>query len=528
MKKVSNPTGKGGFGERPQDINRAGAPKRGQNWADSVKRITDMTRKELIEYLGASSKLGKLMNELPNNIPLKDALIVTSIIAYGRDPNPRMLSVLMDKEDSNGNDNRGGNKDNQLLSIPADLIAPDFLASHRAIKSGKYTEYVEDGGRGSTKSSFISLELVVLLINNPTWHALATRQVKDTLRDSVYSQLLWAINELGIAEKWKCTTSPLEMEYLPTGQKIYFRGADDPAKIKSLKPPFGHIALLWFEELDSFRGAEVVRSIEQSAIRGGDAAYIFKSFNPPRTAQNWANKYVKVPNEKRWHHTSNYLNVPVEWLGKAFIEQAEFLKSVNPEAYEHEYMGVANFAGGMVFHNIEQRSITDDEIAQFDRVGQGIDWGWYPDPFAWTRSHYDPARLTLYIFDEYRSNRQSNRETYAYLYDDADGKHAPKDELLIADSAEPKSIGDYKAYGANIRGAEKGPDSRKYSYKWLQSLLKIVIDPVRCPNTATEFQDCEYEQDKDGNYISEYPETNDHFIDSVRYRTNKIWMKRGE
>jgi PBSX family phage terminase large subunit len=420
--------------------------------------------------------------------------------------------------------------DGKMLAVPADLIAPDFFASHRAIHSGKYTEFVEDGGRGSTKSSFISVEIVELLVNHPTWHALATRQVKDTLRDSVYSQFLWAINELGISDKWKCTTSPLEMEYLPTGQRIYFRGADDPGKIKSIKPPFGYIALLWFEELDSFRGPEVVRSIEQSAIRGGDEAFIFKSFNPPRTAGNWANKYVKVPSDKRWHHTSNYLNVPVEWLGKAFIEQAEFLKSVNPDAYEHEYLGIANFAGGMVFQNAVSRKITDEEIAQFDRVGQGVDWGYFPDPFLWGRSHYDAARHKLYIFDEYLANRQGNEATYNGVFSKERVEKYPtiKDELIIADSAEPKSIGDWRAYGANIRGAEKGPDSVNYSMKWLQSLTEIIIDPERCPHHTEEFLSYEYEQDKDGDYISEYPDKNNHAIDEVRYRTNLIWRRRGQ
>ncbi|RPJ29476.1 MAG: PBSX family phage terminase large subunit [Chloroflexi bacterium] len=411
------------------------------------------------------------------------------------------------------------------LIIPADLIAPDFFASHRAIHSGKYNEFVEDGGRGSTKSSFISVEIIELLVNHPTWHALATRQVKDTLRDSVYAQFVWAIEQLGLTDSFKCTTSPLEIEYLPTGQKIYFRGADDPGKIKSIKPPFGYIAVLWFEELDSFRGPEVVRNIEQSAIRGGDEAFIFKSFNPPRTSNNWANKYIKTLGEKTWHHSSNYLNVPIEWLGKAFIDRAEYLKAVNPPAYEHEYLGVVNGLGGTVFENAVSRTITDEEIAQFDHIGQGIDWGYYPDPFAWGRSHYDPARHKLYVFDEYRAQKMGNEAVYKEL--EKAGRLHPG-ELIIADSAEPKSIGDFRAYGANIRGAEKGPDSRGYSYKWLQSLAEIVIDPVRAPFHLEEFLNCEYEQDKDGNYISEYPEHDDHFIDEVRYRTNLIWRMRGQ
>ena len=151
------------------------------------------------------------------------------------------------------------------------------------------------GGRFSTKSSFIALKIIELVTNNPDTHALAVRPYENTLRDSVFAQLKWAINFLGVADDWKMTTSPMQLINRHTGQTVYLRGADDPAKIKSIKPPFGHIAFLWFEEMDQFRGEEQIRSVQQSAIRGGDLGIIFKSFNPPRSRANWANKYSKIP-----------------------------------------------------------------------------------------------------------------------------------------------------------------------------------------------------------------------------------------
>jgi PBSX family phage terminase large subunit len=415
--------------------------------------------------------------------------------------------------------------DGKLFSIPAELIAPDFLRSHRAIYSGKYTEFVESGGRGSTKSSFVALEIIGLIINNPTMHAVALRQVKDTLRDSVYATLIWAIDILGLSDDFKCTTSPMEIEYIPTGQKIYFRGADDPGKIKSIRPQFGYIGIVWFEELDQYHGPEAIRNIEQSVIRGGDTAFIFKSFNPPQTANNWANKYVKIPKSSQHHHHSNYLSVPVEWLGRTFIEQAEHLKSVNPMAYEHEYLGVANNTGGAVFTNLKQRTITDEEIKQFDRILHGLDWGFYPDPASYGKMHYDAARRILYIFGEMREWKKSNEALHTQLL--SSGLYTDSD-LLIADSAEPKSVQDFRAYGSNCRGAEKGPDSVKYSMKWLQGLTAIVIDPVRAPYHAQEFGEYEYERTKDGEIISEFPDKNNHAIDDTRYATNLIWRKRGE
>jgi phage terminase large subunit len=175
-----------------------------------------------------------------------------------------------------------------------------------------------------------------------------------------------------------------------------------------------------------------------------------------------------------------------------------------------------------VFENVQLRKISDDEIKQFDRCVRGQDWGFYPDPAHHSMVHYDAARMTLYIFGEYRAWKTSNRA----VYDELVRRGLKNDELIIADSAEPKSIADFWEYGASCRGAEKGPESVKYSIKWLQSIAAIVIDPERCPYTAQEFLEYEYEQDADGNYISEYPDHNNHAIDSVRYATNMIWAKK--
>lgn len=434
--------------------------------------------------------------------------------------------------------------DAQAFTLPADVIAPSFLDVYRDITAKRHTEYVLSGGRGSTKSSFISLVFIYLIKNNPMMHGLATRQVGNTLRDSVYAQLAWAINEeLGLSDEFKFTTSPLEIEYLPTGQKIYFRGADDPGKIKSIKPQFGHIGLLWFEELDQFHGQEAIRKIEQSVIRGGDDAFIFKSFNPPPTANNWANKYIQIPKGTQYQHKSDYRTVPIEWLGKTFIEEAEHLQRVNPSAYEHEYLGVANFAGGQVFGNVQARPITDDEIfgerndfgemiGGFDNELHGLDWGYYPDPASYGKMHFDANRRILYIYGELREWKKGNDDLYKLLID---SKLYDNTYLLIADSSEPKSIADFRSYGANCRGAEKGKlghgkenESVNYSMKWLQSLTAIVIDPVRAPYHAQEFLDYEYERTKDGEIISEFPDKNNHAIDDTRYATNLIWRRRGE
>lgn len=408
--------------------------------------------------------------------------------------------------------------------IAANLIAPAFSSVLFDIQEHEHSEYVLPGGRGSTKSSFISLNIVDLIMRYENMHACVMRQVGDTMRSTVYQQVLWAISALGLDDEFNCTVSPLEITRIKTGQKIYFRGADDPGKIKSIKVPFGYIGIVWFEELDQFSGEEAVRKIEQSVIRGGDVAYKFKSFNPPKSAQNWANKYLKVPRDDRLVTESTYLTVPKKWLGKPFLDDAEFLKETNPTAYENEYLGAVNGTGGNVFDNVNIREITDEEIKTFDRIYCGVDWGWYPDPFAFTKMTYIASQHRLIIFDEYRCNKQSNEQTANALKE----KGITANDLIICDSAEMKSIGDYRAFGLLARAAEKGPGSVDYSMKWLQSLNEIVIDNRRCPETAKEFLDYEYERDKEGNVISGYPDKNNHSIDSVRYATNMIWKRRGQ
>ena len=257
-------------------------------------------------------------------------------------------------------------------------VVPDvFHRMIRDIRAKKHSEYILPGGRGSMKSSTISLIIPELIKNNPNMHALILRKVGNTIKDSVYAQMKWALDKLNLSEEFTCKVSPMEITYKPTGQKIYFRGADDPLKIKSIKPEFGYIGIVWFEELDQFAGPEEIRNIQQSAIRGGNEAYKFKSFNPPRSKNNWANEYTAEAEEKDdsalvVHSTYLDLDIEQEWLGDIFLEDAEHLKETNPDAYKNEYLGEANGNGGNVFEYLEIREITAEEISHFDRIYQGI------------------------------------------------------------------------------------------------------------------------------------------------------------
>lgn len=409
--------------------------------------------------------------------------------------------------------------DESKYELPARVLGKAFVDINRQIKPN--IEYVFEGGRGGLKSSFVAFKIVELIKNNPQMHACITRQVAGTLKDSVYANMKWAINELGLMEEFECKVSPLEIKYIKTGQTIYFRGLDDETKLKSIKPEFGYIGILWKEEKDQMKGDAQERSVNQSVLRGGDESYDFSSYNPPKSKSNWVNRIKLVPNPKRVIHHSSYLEAPAEWLGQKFIDDAAHLKEINPEAYEHEYLGVPNGDGGNVFEYLEIRDIADEEISRMDRIFAGVDYGWYPDAFCYLRTYYDSAREKIYLIDELYVNKWSNSKTADWIK-----KKGYDDYTMICDSAEPKSVNDFRDAGLPAKGAIKGPGSIEYGFKFLQTKT-IVIDPKRTPNAYKEITEYEYDRDKEGNVISGYPDGNDHAISALRYAYEPLFNRRG-
>ena len=403
----------------------------------------------------------------------------------------------------------------------SEKIGSAFYDVARDVFHHGHTHYDFSGGRGSLKSSTVSVLVPLLLINNPGTHALVLRKVANTIRDSVYAQYIWAIGELGMAAYWESKVSPMELIYKPTGQKIMFRGADDPMKIKSIKVPFGYIAVTHFEEKDQFAGRAEIRTILQSTMRGGSKYWNFESYNPPISRDNWANKDSLEERTDRMCHKSTYLQAPPEWLGEQFLAEAEHLKATDERAYQHEYLGIPVGTGGNVFDNLELREITDEEMSHFDHIYQGVDYGWFPDPFAFIRLHYDRARETIYLMDEIYQNKLTNEASGNIII-----QRGYKDAYITCDSAEPKSVTDYRAMGLPAKAAVKGPGSVDYGMKWLQR-RKIVIDRKRTPNAYNEFVNYEYDRNKDGDIISGYPDENNHLIDATRYAVERISRRMG-
>lgn len=376
-------------------------------------------------------------------------------------------------------------------------VAPAFQELVDEVENEVYDEFWLKGGRGSTKSSFISEAIFKGILADKNANAVVCRRYQNELRDSVYGQFEWAAAKLDIADEFKFQLSPMQIIRISTGQKIIFRGADKPTKLKSINLGRGYIKYAWYEEVDQFAGMPEIRNINQSLFRGqADGGRIcFYSFNPPKSGRSWVNQEVKISKPGRRVHHSDYLTVPKEWLGPIFLASAEHLKEVNPTAYEHEYLGKEVGTGLEVFTNVTLRDITPDERAIFSQIRQGLDFGYAVDPLCFERMHYDRKRRWLYFLDEISGINLFNRQ----FFDKSKAYHRT---LTIADSEEPKSIAELKSWGMSIKGAKKGPDSVEFGIKWLQDLEGIIIDPLACPLAAREFINYALETDRNGQIIS--------------------------
>lgn len=373
------------------------------------------------------------------------------------------------------------------------------------------------GGRGSGKSSDVAIMLTTLIMNHAV-NAVVIRKIDNTLVTSVYEQIKWAIEQLGVTAYFKFTKSPMEIHYLPRGNKIIFRGAQNPERLKSLKDSKFPYALAWIEELAEFKNEDEVTTITNSLLRGelGDGLFykFFFTYNPPKRKTSWVNKKYETqfqPMNTFVHH-STYLDNP--FISKQFIEEAEAAKQRNEKRYHWEYLGEAIGSGIAPFENLEFRTITDEEYSTFDNIRNAVDFGYATDPLAFVRWHYDKKKNTIYAMDELYGVKISNRQLSKWLHE----KEYASEEIA-ADSAEPKSIAELQDDFniPRIYGVKKGADSVEFGERWLDDLDAIVIDPKRTPNIAKEFENIDYQTDKDGNPKPRLLDKDNHTIDATRY-----------
>lgn len=423
----------------------------------------------------------------------------------------------------------------------AELFAPVYNRAFKSIMNHTKERWTFTGGRASCKSSFISICIVLLIVLFPRYNAVIVRKYAKSLRYSVFEQIVWAIDKLNMRRTSskkqgfkipKSKTAALPITYIRKDgreQQILFVGLDDPEKSKSMKISNGYIAILWIEEKTEVEPSDL-QNLKISALRGGDTFYMFESYNPPSATRHWCNTEARQDDPHRMTVHTTYLDIPPEWLGESILHDIEQTKRTNKRAYENIYLGKATGTGRNVFENVRLEPISDETIAAWDSTLQGIDWGYYPDPYAYGSVHYDAKTNILYVWDELFLWKHGNYEAFKATADhmEAHGMSIYEDRQT-ADSAEPKSVDDYRKWGGDTRGAIKGKGSRDAGYKWLQGLAAIIIDQQRAPHAADEFTLYEYEIDKrTGEILSGYPEGQpDHFLALTRYATERVWRHAG-
>jgi PBSX family phage terminase large subunit len=376
------------------------------------------------------------------------------------------------------------------------------------------------GGRGSGKSTSAARRYVKDILKYPI-NILVMRKNHNTISTSVYEELVQAINDLGVRDEFRCVGGDKpSIRRIRTGQRFIFVGGAEPEKIKSIKTSKFPIARLWIEELVEFRSYEEVKVIIDSIVRAklpeGLTYHIIFTYNPPKRKAHWCNKLYNtqfIPENTCIDHSTSFVN---PYLSTDFLEEADNVKAKNEARWRWNYGGEAIGGGIVPFSNLEFRPITDVEILRFDNICQGIDWGFAADPLCFLRGYFDKTRFILYIYAEIYQVKMSNKILAEKIIE-----RRYNDYVIIADSEDPKSIDDVKSYGIRCRGAKKGPGSVEHGLEWLDSLEAIIIDPERCPNTAKEFEDIDYQTDKDGNVISKLDDKNDHSIDCARYMTEE-------
>jgi len=406
------------------------------------------------------------------------------------------------------------------------IVLKSFFTFWRACRDQAYTFFVCKGGRNSAKSTTIAQRIIYEIIDSPI-SALVIRKVGATLEESVFEQLKEATIQLGVENQFKFLRNPLRITYTPRGNSIIFRGADKPEKLKSIKVSKYPITIAWFEELAEFKTEDEVQTIIDSILRENlpeDLRYkIFFSYNPPKRKQHWINKKFEsqfLPSNY-FVHRSTYLDNP--FLSKQTIDDISYTKENNPRKYKWMYLGEPIGGGVVPFENLSFRTIPDDEFKTFDNIRQGLDWGYAVDPFCFVKWHYDKTRRKIYAIDEVYGVKMGNREAANILKE----RNLTTSDI-IADSAEPKSIAEFKDLGVRrIYGAKKGQGSVEYGEKWLDELEEIVIDPKRTPNIAREFENIDYEMDKDGNLKARLEDKDNHSIDATRYAFEKDMKKQG-
>lgn len=378
------------------------------------------------------------------------------------------------------------------------------------------------GSRGSKKSKTSALWHIAKVMEYPLSNVLVIRKVERTLRDSCFSDLKWAIHRLGVDAYWKATTSPMELTYTPTGQKIIFRGLDDPLKITSISVPVGFINFVWIEEAYEISKETDFDMLDES-VRGELPDGYFKrltiTFNPWNERHWLKARFFDRESDDILALTTTYQCN--EWLDESDIRLFEEMRTRNPRRYQVAGLGNWGVVDGLVYENWKEEAFTLSEVGNCTTVA-GLDFGYTNDPTALFVGFLNLEQKKLYVWDELYRKGLSNKRIFEEITSLGYFK-----ERIIADSAEPKSIDELKGYGLRVSPAKKGKDSILNGIQWIQD-LEMVIHP-RCVNFLNEIGSYTWKEDRFGRKLNEPIDESNHLMDAMRYALeqyirNRSWL----
>lgn len=383
---------------------------------------------------------------------------------------------------------------------------------------GRYV--VCKGSRASKKSKTTALWHIAKMMEYPLANTLVIRKTERTLRDSCFSDLMWAINRLGVDRYWKVTVSPLEMTYTPTGQKILFRGMDDPFKLSSISVSKGSLCWVWIEEAYEISREADFDTLDES-VRGELPEGYFKRLTltlNPWNEHHWIKaRFFDKPSDNVLALTTNYLMN--EFLDDADRKVFDDMKQRNPRRYQVAGLGNWGVVEGLVYENWKEQVFMLNEVHNAVTCC-GLDFGYTQDPSAFVVMFLNQSEKKLWVWDEFYEKGFSNRRIFEKIQELGYAK-----EKITADSAEPKSIDELHGYGLRIKGAKKGKDSIMNGIQWIQD-LEIIIHP-RCVNFLTEIQNYQWKEDRFGKKINEPVDDFNHLMDASRYALEDNIKRKG-
>lgn len=411
------------------------------------------------------------------------------------------------------------------MILKTDVYLPSLVGKGYGVFWHNTCRYrVVKGSRASKKSKTTALNLIYRLMKYPSSNLLVVRKVFRTLKDSCYSDLKWAIHKLQVDTLWECKTSPLEITYRPTGQKILFRGLDDPLKITSISVPIGALCWVWIEEAYEIMKEDDFNMLDES-VRGEMPKGLFKQITltlNPWNDRHWIKKrFFDVERSDVFTATTNYLCN--EFLDESDLQLYEFMKKHNPKRYQVAGLGNWGIVDGLVFENWEEQTFHVEDVRNKPTIkkGRGLDFGYTNDPTAFWCGEYDKNERILYVSDEWYKKGANFRTTATQIK-----KMGYQKDLIIADSNYPETIDNIKNEGiSRMRGAKKGKGSIQAGIDWLNE-QRIVVHP-RCVNFITEINNYTWEVDKFGDKLNVPIDDFNHLMDAMRYGIEPIRLPSG-